>query len=720
MFNPFRILEQILYKIRDAFWSYPDLLFAREDSVRYYFNRVYNASIPYSHFAASFVVSVFIIFIVSFDIIGIFSSNVLSAFGLNLVRDSNTMYEGVIMGVDPVTGNAQKLTKVNPIVPSNIQLEKDLVELIYEPLVRYEYSQNENGDWITRVRPILADEVIELRQGADYQFRLKRSVKWHDGAGFTADDVIRTFELYSTLDISNAYVQAIKQLKWEKVDEYTVRICTKNDASDSALCNESKNSPILSNFLELIGVKIIPLHLSENLNASTVLTSDIRLFRSPVGTGQYKFKGATDRTVTLELFDDYYQDYDNDIKRIEFIFFKDLDSSITALQSGEIHSFSSISVEYLNELKKYPNINSYYSPVLDTQYWALYFNLRKDLNGNPIAPDFLSDVNIRKAVSLAIDRSALVDKALSGVGEESFGTISKRSYFFNPYSLWYGSEREKVKEILNAEKWKFDSNKTLSENAQDAYTLLERNGMTIGSSEGLFTHNVNLANDILEKAGWTLKKGDKYRTNDAGVELKFNFYYVDSYDRANVARIIKQDLERIGVNAVIDRRQQPGQDSSENGPSGWSLEELNNQVLAPRSFDVILYGMNTFIDPDRYELFHSSQQLHPGLNIAGYVGTAETVKPRENRQEGESSLVRVSKVDRLLEQTRGFDPDEARDDRKENYDIVQELISDDSPVVFLYHPRFIYYFNNRVENVNLTGVASIEDRFRNIKEWEVE
>src|SRR5690606_20375939 len=110
--------------------------------------------------------------------------------------------------------------------------------------------------------------------------------------------------------------------------------------------------------------------------------------------------------------------------------------------------------------------------------------------------------------------------------------------------------------------------------------------------------NKQEAERLLDDAGWTLKPGAVFRTNDSGELMQFTLYYVENPDRKSVAEQIKNNLKSIGIDVKIT---QP--DSNQ----AWTLKELNNQVLSPRLFDVLLYGMNTFVDPDRYELYHSSQ-----------------------------------------------------------------------------------------------------------------
>lgn len=650
----FNFLEQSIYRIRDIFWDYPEKLFG-ERSLRTNLIAIYQISVPYSHFVIAF--ATFALILVTFSD---------THYKAIINNPNKVLVEAVVMGVDS-EGRIQRINKVNPILPTNIQLEKDLVDLIYEPLIKYEYIDKGNDTWEPQVINVLASDVIRIKEGSDYQFNLKRGVRWHDDREFTADDVIATLNLVASLNrTDNAYIRAIKQMRWEKVSDYSIRLCTKG-SDQQATCNESQDNPIFSNFLELVSIRIAPAHKISTLTEVQVNNSDADIFRSPVGTGKYKFYSADNASVTLVKNPDYIYAVDRpqpQISTIRFKYYKTLEEAVKSIKNGESHSLASISVEYKTDLEKTTNVDINLSPVLDNQYWGLYFNLKKDPDGNSKGPKFFQDVQVRRAISAAISRYEIIENALLGVGDESFGPITQKSEFFNKNAGWETYDPEKAKRLL-------------------------------------------------DEAGWSLKGSSKIRTNDLGEELVFSLYFVNSYDRLNVARVIQKNLEDIGIRAIIDRRQMPGQDSSSEAPSGWSLDEINREVLAPRSFDAILYGMNTFIDPDRYELFHSSQSVDPGLNIASYIGSAETIQVKE------SQLERLPRIDRLLEVTRTFDPLQAKSERLRNYLDIQTLIAEDAPVVFLYHPQFIYYANTNVSHVDLSNVASVEDRFRNIENWEI-
>lgn len=659
--KPFLYIEKFFYILRDLVWKYPDIIL-ENNKYRDSFFRTYSVLVPYSHFIlAILLLSIFLIIFFS----GTYN-RVVSAAGSELI-------EGVVMGADNY-GRPQRINKVDPFAPVTVQLEKDLVDLIYEPLFRLDLEPKDKGTGSNEsVTPILAEEILSIRPGADYQFNLRSDVFWQDGEKFTTDDVIRTFDIVSNLRKSdNSYTVALKQLKWEKIDDYSFRICTKG-ASNDERCSKTQDNPILSNFLELISVKIVPEHLTANLDPGNYDIVFHEILRSPVGTGKYKLFAADDTSVTLNRNNDYYKL--EEIPQIEFIKFKyyiTFKEAIAGLKSGEIHSLAASTSEERSDVSNYHYIEPQLSPVLYNQYWGVYFNLRLDPNGNSIAPEFLQDKNIRQAISMAINREEIIQNALMGAAEEAYGPISVNSLYFNPNAGWK-------------------------------------------------TYNLQKASELLDAAGWTIKNGATIRTNRDNLPMEFSLYFLESYDRDNIATIIEQDLLRVGIKVIINRQeQQENLSNARNTPKGWSLEELTSQVLAPRAFDALIFGMNTFIDPDRFELFHSSQTDYPKLNIAGYVGSDETVKVRENKSEGESSVIRVPRVDKLLETARSYDPKSGIDERKADYFKIQELIAEDSPVVFLYNPRFIYYHNSKLRNVNLESVNSIEDRFKNIHEWLLE
>jgi len=632
----FSSIETSLYAIRNALWSYPESLFIGNRSLSHRFATLYQLTRPYSHFVFA------ILFCLAYGVYGATSYQVKSYF-----NESTKLVEGIVTGMDS-DGNIQLLTKVNPLLPSSIQLEKDISELVYEPLIRYEQDSS--------ITPVLAKSIVRIQEGADYEFILRDDVLWHDGTKFSVDDVVRSLEIVSELDKENSFIQAVKQMAWEMTGTNSIRICTKAaNAPENLPCSGVNGTkPILANFLELISFKIMPAHLTGDLNALTIDKPDPLINRFPIGTGMYKFAGSDNKRITLTRNDDYYGVLPS-ITNIEFKLFAEESKAISALETGEIHSLITASTEFSREADQYPQISLYHSPTLTNQYWALYFNLKKNPSGEPMGPAFFQDNKVRQAISSGINRSRLLE-TLQGNADEAISPIAS-SDFFNSNAGWYRYSKERAETLLDEAGW-----------------------------------NVWQDTPIDTEAGATASTA-KIRSKD-GVLLEFDLAYTDNFDRQQVVNSIAQDLLDVGV--LVH-------------PKAYSLSDLNEQVALPKLFDMLLYGMNTFIDPDRYELFHSDQEL----NLSSYVGTEESVKIEGGQ------TVRVPKIDKLLEQGRSFDPDEAKDKRKETYDKVQEILAADAPLVMLYHPKFLYYANSRVENIDLTGVNNLEQRFREIAKWNI-
>ncbi|MCA9387204.1 hypothetical protein KC669_04185 [Candidatus Dojkabacteria bacterium] len=669
LFKILLVIESNLYRIRNSFWNYPEY-FDPEQPYNKKFIKLYLSSVPYSHYTLATLV--FLLFTLPLLVSGV--PHVLGS-------TRGLLIEGVVMGIDS-NGNVQKINKINPVLPSNIQLEKDLVALIYEPLIRYQYVADEQGTYVGGVQNILAKEIITLLPGANYEIVLKDNVEWHDSVPgsshkLTADDVIATFQLYASLNedtASNIYTKTMKQLQWVKVNNNTIRVCTKPNEETTVPCDVSPRVtyPIFSNFLELISFNIVSANSAKDINSSNVDTAEPSLFRNPVGTGLYKLKHTGENSITVEINKKHGLFSNNiDVTSIRFEYFTTLNDAISALQNAEIHSLATLSVEYKDRLKEYTQIQEHVSDVLYNQFWGLYFNLRKRPDETSIAPEFLQDVRVREAISAAINRDKITKQTLRGVGEEAYGPIPSISYFFNPDAGWN-------------------------------------------------TYDIEKAEELLDDAGWKLRSGNEFRTNSDGEALKFSLYFVDNFDRSEVAKSIKADLAAVGIDAIINRKDQSGNQVSESNSETWSLQELNDQLLSPGLFDVILYGMQTFVDPDRYELYHSSQTRYPGLNIAGYVSTEQTVDKNDDRQEGESSVIQVPKVDRFLDLARSFNPEDDKDARKDRYDTIQDLIAADAPVVYLYHPRYLYFTNRVLSDVDLANADSLEERFINIQNWELD
>jgi ABC-type transport system substrate-binding protein len=211
------------------------------------------------------------------------------------------------------------------------------------------------------------------------------------------------------------------------------------------------------------------------------------------------------------------------------------------------------------------------------------------------------------------------------------------------------------------------------------------------------SYDRELARKRFSEAGWKLN-AERLLEKDGKV-LELTLTFADNEDRANLVESIISDLAVQGVKVI---------------PKPTSPQELLD-VRVRGDFELLLMGVSTFIDPDRYEFFHSTQSgTDSGLNISSYK-SARTISDLVER-DGKTVVERIPLVDKMLDEGR------KRSEfvqRKEKYDTFQEIIADEVPVVFLFHPSLRYIVHKRVKNVSLENVRLLEDRFHSVKDWEI-
>lgn len=601
--------ESFFSKIRELLWNYPSSVFEKGGSI-HSAHLFYKSIRPFSH------IVVFTVFFIVWGTINYAYSSALFKF------QTDTLIEGVIVGEG-------MLSRVNPLLPSNNQLETDLARLIYEPLVLVDTSGSVKG--------LLAESWEKADEGGkEYKFTLRKDVYWHDGEKFTADDVIATFEVLKALGgeggtgLASKHAEVAQNMELVKLDNYNIRF---------------KLEEIDPTFFEDIDCGILPKHILDEVSLSTFSWARFNL--RPIGTGPLIWHSWKEDTVTLTANQRYFLGVPK-IKELQIRMFETGDDAIEALKNGNIHMLVDPSTAILGDLKGQKNIVEIQSSSLYRRYWALYFNLKEG------GPGVFSDQRIRQAISCAIDRDILIEK-VGTAGEEAMGSIPVTSWAYN----------------------------------QDAQR---------------FRYDPKLAVQLLEEAGWMKKEvgGRVVRMKDDEI-LRFELSYLDKYDRKLAAESIQISLEKLGIVVNLDP-----QNSS----------DLNEALIATRNFEAVLYGVETPIDPDRIRLWHSNAIEYPGLNIASYKSgkTGAVIST-------EGEIERISLVDAALENARTSLDQERRKGAggmSVGYLKFQEVLLDECPAVFLYHPVFSYAVHSRVKGIDLSEMTVPEDRYLSILNWRIE
>ncbi len=189
------------------------------------------------------------------------------------------------------------------------------------------------------------------------------------------------------------------------------------------------------------------------------------------------------------------------------------------------------------------------------------------------------------------------------------------------------------------------------------------------------------AQTLLVKNGWIKDMNGIYNKKigkKATTTLAFDIYTADSPDLQLTAELVKETWAKVGVKVNIKI---------------FESSDLYQNVIRARKYDALLFGEQIGKDRDLYAFWHSSQRNAPGLNIAMYTN---------------------SKVDKVLSDIRGTIDGKKRAD---DYALLDQLIKDDIPAIFLYSPDFIYAIPKDLKGVSLNSIAAPGDRWNSIGTW---
>ncbi len=237
--------------------------------------------------------------------------------------------------------------------------------------------------------PCLAESWNMTPDAKMIEFHLRKGVKFHNGDAFTADDVVFSFWRYKAAQAK--FIHG-KTEKVEAVNSHLVRFYFKEPFPD---------------FLEYLlpGVTtmnwVVPKKYIEKVGEAA--------FRKhPVGAGPYKFtEFVAGVRLVGEAFEEYWRKVPA-VKRIEFLIVSEPATRLAMVKRGEVDVATLMQGVFYEDVKKDHTLRLL-SPLSPTQ-WLVYMTSQWD----PKSP--WSDVRVRKAASLAIDRKTLADIHMPGCG----------------------------------------------------------------------------------------------------------------------------------------------------------------------------------------------------------------------------------------------------------------------------------------------------------------
>ena len=436
-----------------------------------------------------------------------------------------------------IEGSLNTPAHINPLLATSeigTEADRDLSALIYSGLLR---SDGNNG-----FIPDLAEDYDVSEDGLIYTFTLKPDLLWHDGKKITASDVVFTIKT-----AQDGRMKSPKRASWdgvdvEQVDERTIRFTLKKPYAP---------------FLENATMGILPEHIWKTIDYNRFDTNKYN--REPIGSGPYKFNSLESTTkdgdeipvsYTLKSFSAFALGKPH-IDTVKFVFFRSEEALVQALKAGSIGAINSISPESANKLTS-EGYRIEHTPL--PRVLAVFFN-------QSVQPIFV-DGAVRKALSLAVDREAIIDKALSGYGV-----------------------------------------------ALDSPLPPGTTGYDVAQPEKSEAVRLNAARALLEKADWKFASTTNTWTKKVKKEtqtISFDLATSEASELKTVANELKDSWAKLGVPVTVHV---------------YATGDLKETIVRPRKFDALFFGQVLGQGGDPYPFWHSSQRLDPGLNIAAYTNT---------------------------------------------------------------------------------------------------
>ncbi|MCX6790150.1 MAG: peptide ABC transporter substrate-binding protein [Candidatus Kaiserbacteria bacterium] len=513
------------------------------------------------------------------------STSLISLFALEQsLLEKIPAYGGTL--IEGEVGNPQF---INPLLAIS-DADRDLSTLTYAGLMGISGS----GDLV----PVLAERYEVSGDNKTYTFVLRKNAKFTDGTPVTAADVVFTVKKAQDPSLKSPEYANWTGVAVSAIDEQTVRFTL---------------SKAYAPFLGLTTLGILPSRLWQNISDTEFPFSSLET--SPVGNGPFKVASISRnasgliQSVLLTQNPNYVlgRPY---LDSIRFNFFSNTEDLARALRSGAVESAYGI-----------PGKNALSAPY--ARVFGVFFN--------PNENQIYSRIEIRKALSLAINRQAIVTDALGGYATSIMGPVPPGKNVEQVPVPGSTNPTATASAVLKATGWIYNGKTRAWENAKAKQTF---------SSVTMRTSNVP--------------------------ELK------------NVASAVKTDWEKLGITVNIEL---------------YEAGDLSQNVIRPRKYEALLYGMVIDRDQDLYAFWDSQERNDPGLNIAMYANKT---------------------IDALLEDARSTIDEKAR---STDLGKIETLVAADYPAAFLYAPNFIYSLPDEVQGVSLPQIITPADRFATVATW---
>ncbi|MGA2112096.1 MAG: ABC transporter substrate-binding protein [Anaerolineales bacterium] len=318
------------------------------------------------------------------------------------------------------------LQRLNPLLDSGNQVDRDVDHLIYSGLVGFD-SQG-------RPIPDLAQGWVISKDDLTYTVVLRKGARWQDGTPVTSRDVLFTFGLVQDPNYPGPadLGQMWRQIKIQARDEYTVSFTLPEPYAP---------------FLDFLSQGLLPEHLLAGVKAQELAGQTFNI--APVGTGPFRLDHLITvqnqiTGVVLSSSADYYGNKPL-LNEVDFLYFSSLDSAFQALRTGQVMGLGGLTPPMVEEALQLPDLQLFTARLPDLSLVLL--NLKN--NGDP----FFGTREVREALLLSLNRERIINLALAGQAFPAASPILPGTWASDPTLSPAPFDPQQAAELLDGAGW---------------------------------------------------------------------------------------------------------------------------------------------------------------------------------------------------------------------------------------------------------------------------
>ncbi|MCU0406068.1 MAG: ABC transporter substrate-binding protein [Ignavibacteriaceae bacterium] len=377
--------------------------------------------------------------------------------------------------------------------------ESTIADLLYPGLLDFKWNE-EKGE--LDPYPMIAKSWQWAEDSSFIKFTLMDDILWSDGKKLTASDIVFSYDVFSDPDVQSRLYGIFNQLFTESDGHVNIEKTFNIISPYEFEMYFPENS--IPDLVKII-VPVIPEHVFKNVSRDQLANHESNF--NPVSSGAFKLKKwERNQSIILEADSSSFLFKQGQVSEMIFKIVPDYTSRMLQVKKGEIDLVELVKVEDVLELKKEEHLVVF--PLFGREYDYIGWNNidPESISGGQVKQNkFFGSINVRKALSFAINKKEILEEYLQGLGELAASSVSP--IFISSYNNEvkpYEYNPDEAKRLLALEGWKDE----------------DRNGI--------------------------LEKGKE--------EFKFKMYYpVGNPLREYAAVVVKNNLKSVGIEVTTEK-----------------------------------------------------------------------------------------------------------------------------------------------------------------------